>query len=278
MIFKEWIRFVYGMAMGTSVPYIKPTNRFMWPTALKTIDDHMSLFLGGSVVCGILHDKNQVVLINTNSGPAASQLHQYIEKKFKATTPTLFNTTASKDFFDGNKLYPSANQIYLPNVSDQALHHEWQNSPATVTKMVNERTFEIAGETLVVVPILESASHCDLAIYLKSRKILFLGGLFYNRIHPFLRPLDGMNVANWIRNLDALMGRFQPETIIPAEGDLAGPAELKEFVDYLKALSNPKIEFSDCRKTYDWLEIPGQTSLEENFDLLRENIKSFTKF
>lgn len=278
MIFKEWIRFIYGMAMGTSVAYIKPTNRFMWPTAIKKIDDRFELFLGGSSVCGILHDHNQVALINTNSGQAAMQLHRYVEKDLRASSLVIFNTTTSKDFSDGNHLFADVSQFYIPNMSDELLQKEWPNYPNTVIKIIEENTFEISGETMVIVPILESASHCDLAIYLKSRKTLFLGGLFYNHIHPFLRPQDGMNVSKWIRNLEALIARFQPETIIPAEGDVATTAQLKDFISYLKALSDPKIEFSECRRTYDWLEIPGQTSLEENFDLLRENIRSFTKF
>ena len=87
-----------------------------------------------------------------------------------------------------------------------------------------------------------------------------------------------MNVANWIRNLEVLQARFQPIHIIPAEGDIADHQALLDFISYLKSLSDPKVEFSVCRETYDWIEIPGQTSLEENFDLLRENIRSFTKF
>jgi hypothetical protein len=42
------------------------------------------------------------------------------------------------------------------------------------------------------------------------------------------------------------------------------------FISYLRDLSDPAVEFSRCRELYDWLEIPSHTSLEENFDLLRE--------
>ena len=74
MNLKEWIRFLYGMALGTSVPYIKPQNRFLWPTAIHKFDANLSLYLGGSSVCGILTAQNKSLLINTNSGEAANKL------------------------------------------------------------------------------------------------------------------------------------------------------------------------------------------------------------
>ena len=257
MIFKEWLRFIYGMAMGTSVPYIKPSNRFLWPTAFKKFDENLSLFLGGSCICAILHDETRCCVINTNSGSAATQLHKYIES-LRAPKLTLINTSSANDFSGGNKLYPDT--VILEKKTDKELE------------------IDLDFEKCIVVPIVNSASKCDFAIYLVKRKILFLGPLFYNHIHPILRPLEGMNVSNWIQNLEALLLRFQPEMIVPAEGEPAGARELGEFISYLRALSSPSVEFSECRKTYDWMEIPGQTSLEENFDLIRENIRSFAKF
>ncbi len=278
MIFKEWLRFIYGMAMGTSVPYIKPTNRFMWPTALKKVDQQFGLFLGGSCVCGIYKSESHSVVINTNAGAAAQQLHQIIEHEYKAPQYLVFNTSLSNDFISGNKNYPPLTKYYIPKVSDQVLQAEWPNKPDAIEKISEERIFKFDDENILVVPVLESASHIDLAVFFEKRKTLFLGALFFNHIHPILRPLEGMNVSNWIRNLEKLQERFKPELIIPAEGDPANAQEFKDFISYLKALSDPQIEFSECRKIYDWIEIPGQTSLEENFDLLRENIKSFTKF
>ncbi len=278
MIFKEWLRFIYGMAMGTSVPYIKPSNRFLWPTALTKIDNQFSLFLGGSCVCGVLGDAEQTILLNTNSGTAAIQLQQIVEHQFKSQRLSIFNTSVAADFFSGNQYFSSAIKFYLPTVSENELRGAWPDRPEHVELILEERTFVVGQETFVVVPVTDSSSHCDLAIFLKSRKVLFLGALFFNGIHPILRSHNGMNVGNWIRNLESLYSRFQPLKIVPAEGDLASPEELKKFIAYLKALSDPMVEFSECRKNFDWIEIPGQTSLEENFDLLRENIKSFTKF
>ena len=266
------------MTMGTSVPYIKPSKRFLWPTACKKIDDEFSLFLGGSCVCGIFHGASQSVLINTNSGSAADQLQKFVESEIKERPLAIFNTSLTHDFFAGNKNYSRFVKYYIPSVGENSLRELWPDKPEQVESLEEERRFEFEGETFVVVPVKDCASHIDLVIFLEKRKILFLGALFYNHIHPVLKPLDGMNVSNWIRNLDSLMSRFQALQIIPAEGDIGDSAAMNEFISYLKALSDPGVEFSECRKTYDWIEIPGQTSLEENFDLLRENIKSFTKF
>lgn len=278
MILKEWLRFIYGMAMGTSVPYIKPTNRFMWPTTFKKVDEQFSLFLGGSCACGIIHDADNLLLINSNSGKAAVQLQQSIGQDSKSQKLRILNTSFRQDFLNGNQLHSNVEKFFVPNLNESKLLKEWPNKPETLEKICEERTFEIAGENVMVIPVSESASQSDLVVFFKKRRVLFLGALFYNRIHPVLHPHDGMNVQNWIRNLEALLLRFQPLQIVPAEGEIAEPQALTEFISYLKSLSDPKVEFSDCRKNFDWIEIPGQTSLEENFDLLRENIKSFTKF
>lgn len=88
-------------------------------------------------------------------------------------------------------------------------------------------------------------------------------------MHPPLRMSAGMNMQRWRQVLPELMARFQPRTIVPAEGDLATAADVHEFEQYLSDLSDEKVEFNHCRQKYDWMEIPSQTSLEENFDLLR---------
>ena|SRR5258708_38740701 len=98
MNFKEWLRFVYGMTMGTSVPYLKPTQRFLWPTAEKKLDDRLSLFLGGSCVCGIFANGPQSLLINTNSGAAAKQVYNYCEQDLKTTTTAIISTSVFCDF------------------------------------------------------------------------------------------------------------------------------------------------------------------------------------
>lgn len=258
MTTKEWLRFLTGLIMGTSVPYIKPSNRFLWPTALQKVDDQFSLFLGGSCVCGILASEAQCLLINTNSGAAAKQLKTYIAQDLNLKVKQVISTSDGKDFIDGNRYYAPESQF--------------------IRSLTNEQNLQFAGEELLLVPIQKAASTCDLVVYLKSRKTLFLGALFYNKIHPIFRPADGMNIKNWILQLEEVMNRFQPEKIIPAEGDVGSALDVFEFISYLKILSDPQIEFSECRKRFDWIEIPGQTSLEENFELLRAKLKTHTKF
>jgi hypothetical protein len=105
---------------------------------------------------------------------------------------------------------------------------------------------------------------------------MFLGPLFFNRIHPDLRPGPGFNPEKWLETLQNLITRFHPRTIVPGEGDLTNEGDLSVFIDYLKALMNPNIEFSYCRQNYDWSEIPSATSLEENFNILRGKSRTVT--
>lgn len=257
MTFKEFLRFAYGLVMGTSVQYVKPSQRYLWPTAAQEIDPRFSIFLGGSGNCGILRDGAEAWLINANQGPAAEALRARLRTAGIERVGTIINTSAYPEFSAGNQLYPEAKII----VGER-----------------EERTFEFAGETLRVIPLGQVHSPADLAVVLETRKILFTGGVFYNRIHPFFHAGIEIDVQAWCRTLQSLLARFSPELIVPGEGDLARADDVRGFISYLKDLADPSVEFQTCRQSYDWMEIPRQTSLEENFDLIRERVKTHTTF
>jgi glyoxylase-like metal-dependent hydrolase (beta-lactamase superfamily II) len=128
-----------------------------------------------------------------------------------------------------------------------------------------------------LIPIPAASTGSDLVIFLEKRALLFAGPLFYNHMQPVLRAGPGLKPCEWVRTLEELLARFQPRHVVPAEGDLGTEEDVREFIAYLKALSDPEVEFSYCRSNFDWPEIPGTTSLEENFDLVRGE-KSHTTF
>lgn len=289
MTFKEFLRLAYGLFMGTSVQYLKPSQRFLWPTKVRRVDAGLSLFFGGSGVCGVLHGADTTWLINTNQGEAARELERYVttlgaslDTTLAATTDAarvdvVINTSLYPDFTGGNVLYQNARTL-VPHADTEFLFRQLGGRPKRMESVRVETVFEFAGETIRLVPIGRASSPSDLVIWLERREILFAGGLFYNRIHP---PLHGglqVDIDAWIQAIEGLLSRFRPKFIVPAEGDLGTIADVREFAEYLRTLRDPSVEFQDCRKKFDWTEIPSYTSLEENFDLVRERVKTHTTF
>lgn len=278
MTVKEWLRFIYGMALGTSVPYIKPNKRYLWPVRLHEVDANCFIYEGGSANSIILRSQDQSLIVNTNSAEAAEHLHHEIKKRHYPAIHYVLNSNVYRDFSGGNSLYLEKARYFLPEVTEQMLRQNWPDRPQQIEYVNHEQVLQFGDEKIILVDIKNAASHSDLAIYFERKKILVLGALFYNKIHPVLHPLDGMNIDQWVLELERLMTRFQPDLVIPAEGELAKPQDVVQFISYLKNFKDPKVEFSECRRLFDWKEIPGQTSLEENFDLIREKMKTHTHF
>lgn len=282
MNLKELIRFSYGLFMGTSTPFLKPTKRFLFPTHRHEVDRELGVFLGGSGLCGVVARGSEAAVINTNQGEPSKEFRQWVdERKGSALLKALVLNSVASDFSRGIGGFLDAETIYVGPVSSRALRDSfgdlWE-SIADRVKIVREETLlEIAGEQLRLIPVAPAATDSDLVVYLENHAMLFLGPLFYNRIHPILRAGSGLQPEKWIRTLDELLMRFpQAKIFIPAEGDLGTQDDVREFVSYLRSFTDSEVEFSSCRANFDWPEIPSYTSLEENFDLLREKVKSHT--
>src|SRR4051812_1344310 len=50
--------------MGTSMPYLKPTKRYLFPSSRYDVDENLSFLLGGNCVCAILAGDNEALVIN----------------------------------------------------------------------------------------------------------------------------------------------------------------------------------------------------------------------
>jgi hypothetical protein len=125
-----------------------------------------------------------------------------------------------------------------------------------------------------LIPVDGCATDSDLVVFFESRSVMMFGSLFLNRIHPVLTVGAAARVPKWIATLESLLERFSPQVCVPGEGQFASVDDVREFIRYLRALTDPAVEFSFCRQNFDWMEIPRFTSLEENFDILRRNVKT----
>jgi len=276
MNLKEFVRFTYGLFMGTSTPFLKPAKRYLFPVFRKEVTPDFGLFLGGSGICGYLHAQGETVVINTNQGFAAASFRKWVDEQAPQWPITVLLTSLDADFAGGSVAFSDAKGIFANPANSRQLGLAVGGFTERTETVSAEKLLECAGEKIYLIPVAPVASATSLVVFLERHSVLFLGPLFFNRIHPILRADADLSVKRWTEVVDGLLKRFQPRVIVPAEGDIGSETDVRNFLNYLRDLADPAVEFSYCRKTYDWPEIPSYTSLEENFDQLRQNIKTHT--
>lgn len=277
MTFKEMIRFTYGLLMGTSTPLLKPSKRFLLRTSVVDVDSELSFFLGGSGNAALLRKGDEALLVNTNQGEPAEKLRALVAERAAGARLKIALNSTLQDFSGSLALYPETEEIWVGKVRSATLRRHLSDEFYERALVIGEeRRVAWAGETVVFLPVGPAATESDLLIYFEKRSVLLAGPLFSNFTHPLLHPEQGLVIENWLRVWSEVLERFKPKTILPCDGQPASLEEAQGFLRYLRDLTDPSIEFSQCRAMYDWPEIPSCSSLEENFDLLREKKKTFT--
>ena len=248
MSVKRAFHYAWGLFMGTSVPYLRPSHRPLLPVVGEQVDEGLALVLGGTANYGIVFDHEQSLIIGALPATAVGNLQSYLQILSAGPVRDFICLSEEPADRSGTAAFKSVNNIYVSGIE-------------------STRVAAAGGET---VSIAKSKISGRVIAFLEKRRTLFLGGLFFHRLHPPLH--SGVDTLAWRAELERLLKIYNPEMIIPGEGAPATVDGVRDFISYLADLSDPNVDFARCRSLYDWAEIPGYTSLEENFELLRGSI------
>ncbi len=263
MNLKEWLIFAYGVIFATSTPYLKPKKRYLFPTKVEPFDSELTFFLGGSGICARMGS----LVVNANLDSAA---REWSGPARGATDLVLSSLTGA--FGSAKEVRAlEVSRVFAAALRDQSLDAA-EGLP--VVRVESEMVLTFGDETVRLIPVFDAATGSDLVVFFESRSVMMFGSLFVNRIHPVLQMGVATRVERWISVLEELLQRFSPRVCVPGEGFFGDAGDVREFIRYLRSLSDPNVEFSFCRQNFDWMEIPRFTSLEENFDILRRNVKT----
>lgn len=123
-------------------------------------------------------------------------------------------------------------------------------------------TLKLPDQTLILSNLNRGHTEGDLLVYLPESKVLFAGDLFYNGPVGYLG--DGF-MENWVLNLEMMLS-LEAKTIIPGQGEVAGPKELAAYLTFLRAFLTEvlrHIEKGDSLKeTLKSFSLPGYGNLE----------------
>lgn len=275
MTFREAALFVYGLIFATSTPYLKPKKRYLFPTTLRAFDSKLTFLLGGSGICASLGSETEYLVVNTNQGEAADAWRNHVAHEAGGRSVSVALSALTGSFGDAKTLGDlSGLRVVYAHADEGADLDRWLSFP--LQAVTEETVLSIGGETVRLLPVFDCATGSDLVVFFETRSVMMFGALFNNRIHPQLKAGVAARAEAWIATLERLLAVYQPRICVPGEGELGTADDVREFVRYLRALKDPGVEFSYCRQNFDWIEIPSTTSLEENFDLLRRNVKTHT--
>ncbi len=271
---REAILLVYGLIFGTSTPYLKPKNRFLFPTAIFSFDKDLKFFLGGSGICAELRSGTDLLIVNTNQSDASNLWAHELRRNGGIESSSLVLNSLNGVFGDATQVTSFAPRAVFAHAEDLN-EHPWL-AGVPFKNVEHEITILVGDETVHLIPVSGCATTSDLVVFFEKRSVMMLGSLFSNRIHPQLYFGAAARAKHWIETLEMLMLKYAPAVVVPGEGQMGSIGDVQEFVRYLKALTDPNVDFSYCRENFDWTEIPSATSLEENFDILRRNVKTHT--
>ena len=282
------LHFIYGAFMGTTIEYVKTNRKEFLSIQSKQLDSNCFLFQGGSGNSFLKQSGNKILFIDPGYEHIALKLKNIIQNlslsansgsnsqiQTQAQTKTQNNTqsdskphssgSANSDFLAGKKLYlfhTSASVLRASGAKHypMAQQIEWDEGESKLQTLN-----EFGAKVLSYKNAQAEQNH----VYVfESEKILVLGDLFYNHYHPILQASS--NLAQWQLALEDILNKYPDFQYIPGEGELCGSAELIKMIEYVKALQNSELEFAYMRANFDWRELTGFTSLEENFDISRK--------
>lgn len=260
----EWIRFLYGITLGTSTPLIDVGARPLRNMEKKSLGSGVTAFIGGACNCVALENNGKILLINSNMGKTSEEILHSL-----TGVSHIVNQKAHMYFAAGNELYPEARDIYVGNYNRARLISVF--SDRKVPNHIVSEKIEIDWGTnkIILEPISIGMFEKNLVVNLPDSKTLMLGDLFYNKVFPVLKMHSQLDVTDWISTLERLLSKYQPDRIIPGEGSIGNAQDVGLFVEFLKDVSVPGAKASLLNEKYKWENISGLSSLEQSIEAFK---------
>jgi cyclase len=101
--------------------------------------------------------------------------------------------------------------------------------------VADKKILQLGGETVEIV--FPGPAHTDdnAWVYFPGQKVLHMGDMIFNKLHPYIDWQAGSNTANWIAQLK-IAESLPVDKVIPGHGPLAGKEVLAEQARYLTDL------------------------------------------
>jgi len=200
-------------------------------------DPQLTIYLGGgnSVVL-TSEDGATALVVDTKMRGAA----EVLKEKIKAKDITIVNTHDHFDHTGGNSLYPQAKII-----AGEYTKKQWDDDagdasryPDITLRPGEEKVLKIGSETVHIYNIGRAHTWNDVVVYFENRKLLAVGDLVFNNMHPAVIAKSGTKVSSWINALETLSKKYQIKTLVPGHGAVADQNALVVMKDYFVSVGD----------------------------------------
>ncbi len=200
---------------------------------------------GGNVT--VLSDKDGILLVDAKFAVSGQALKARIKEVSDAPVRWLVNTHHHADHTDGNKVFAGEpTRIVGHRLVRKRLIEEGKTPPPEVTF---EQELAIQAGDVSVELWHPGPGHTDndSVVLMRERKVLVMGDLLFNGMHPFVLPSHGASMRAWIAALDRVAerhGKIEGLRVVPGHGPVCGIEGLATmktyFADLLAAMSKAR--------------------------------------
>jgi glyoxylase-like metal-dependent hydrolase (beta-lactamase superfamily II) len=206
---------------------------------------HVVLGQGGNVT--VLAGEDGVLLVDAKFAVSGRALKARIKEVSQAPVRWLLNTHHHGDHTDGNKVFAGepTRIVGHENVRKRLLA-EGRTPPPEVTfaEALSIQAGDVAVEVWHPGP---GHTDNDSVVLLREPKVLVMGDLLFNGMHPFVLPAHGASMRAWITALDRIGERYGTIAglkVVPGHGPVCGIEGLAAmktyFADLLAAMGTAR--------------------------------------
>lgn len=258
-----------------------------------TADSYALFGRGGNV--GFVVGEDGVLLIDDQFADIAQAILDQIASVTPKPVKYLVNTHHHGDHTGGNALFAKMSLIvahhdvrkYMLEAAASDPKIDVQEVPAPSLTYSKEVRIHLGSKAIRLLHIARGHTSGDTIVYVPEDKVVHVGDLCFNGLHPYIDVAHGGSTKEWVETLEGILSTLPAGVrVIPGHGKLTDLDGLRRFKGYLESLRREVGEAIRAGKSRaeamesvtlagyaDYVGVEGFTSLSGNVGIVYDELK-----
>jgi glyoxylase-like metal-dependent hydrolase (beta-lactamase superfamily II) len=203
---------------------------------------------GGNI--GVSIGADGVILIDDQFAPLSEKIRAAVSEIRQGQVRFVLNTHWHGDHTGGNEALGQLGAVIVAHDNvrrrmtveqfNEAFNRTTPASPPgalPVVTFTDTVTFHFNGQEIQAFHVGQAHTDGDSIVHFRKANVIHMGDVFFNERYPFIDSSSGGSIDGVIAAVEEVLSRTNDETrIIAGHGPLAGPAELRAYVDMLRTV------------------------------------------
>lgn len=199
---------------------------------------YMLVGSGGNI--GVSAGTDGLLLVDDQYAPLAEKITKTLSELHEHSPRFIINTHYHGDHTGSNAFFAENHAAIIfahENVRVRlASGTDVDKASLPVVTYQDGVKFHLNDDTVHVFHLPGGHTDGDSAVWFEQADVLHTGDLFFNKLFPYIDLGAGGSVQGYIDSVEILLSKISDDTrIIPGHGELANRADLRKFVDMIKA-------------------------------------------